>query len=89
MYDIRYESQGLTCYYSICLSCFDGFHGTTCDKANCSSLNDCYNHGNCTDPNLCECDTGYAPPDCQKFSCETINNCSGKYSGNGATLLVS
>lgn len=45
------------CTASNTCQCSNGWHGSTCNLANCS--NACQNGGSCSAPNTCTCATGW------------------------------
>ena len=57
-YQHIFAGHGVCAGYDTC-ACDLLWHGAACSLANCSSLNDCSNKGDCILPNTCECYPAY------------------------------
>ncbi|CAH1784969.1 unnamed protein product [Owenia fusiformis] len=58
--------------------CHQGWLRDNCDTPDCSSLNDCNDHGQCTSPNFCKCRTGWGGKSCHINLCSKAQGECGK-----------
>lgn len=70
--------QNGNCQNGFC-TCISGWTGTSCNVPDCSSLQNCNGHGNCTSPNVCTCQSGWTEVNCNQPFCSSCINgvCSG------------
>ena len=47
-----------------------------CESIDCSLVNNCSNHGECIEPNVCKCELKYAGKTCSDPSCSNFHFCS-------------
>ena len=47
----------------------------TKSEISCSEVGNCWGHGLCVLPNMCECQSGWTGPECNQFTCVEYFNC--------------